>query len=289
MSPVVVSTATTPTERVRASAVIAAQRLVVHGPVEAALMASDVLLARVRPTNITSATLGTLYPELPAAERMRLLRSINRDFGRSRIVDWYVRHRDPQTLRGIISTSGFDRIRSGPAIFLNFHFGGWPCLETVLRWQGFESLVITAVPWRRNGALLRVGSTLEERTTVGQQAAAHLRKGGCVLMAGDGIAGETGVRVPVLSQRPLVRPGLGVLARLSGAPVFPVSGIWRGRRLHVELHEPLDLPAEIDREAFLDRTAAAVGSWVDGQLRQTPSGLTPYLVRWLFNAQSVMA
>jgi lauroyl/myristoyl acyltransferase len=143
--------------------------------------------------------------------------------------------------------------------------------------------VITAVRSRPTGALLRIGSTLEERTAIAQRAAAHLRAGGFVMMAGDGMAGDVGIPVDVLSQKPLVRPGLATLARISRAPVFPVSGTWDGHRIHVRLHDPLQLPETTERDAFLQGTAERIGNWLDRQIRTHPEGLTPGLVRWLFN------
>jgi len=149
--------------------------------------------------------------------------------------------------------------------------------------------VITAVRSRPTGALLRVDSTLEERTAIAQRAAAHLRAGGFVMMAGDGMAGDVGIPVDVLSQKPLVRPGLATLARISRAPVFPVSADWDGHRIHVKLHDPLELPDTTERDTFLQGTAERVGSWLDRQIRAQPAGLTPLLVRWLFNARVTVA
>ena len=283
MSPRVFPTATT--SRAHAQADVALKRLLVCGPVRPALVASDLLLSKIRPTRITDTTIGQLFPGLSSAERQRLHREISTHFGRSRMVEWYVRYRKPEALRSIVTTSGFERLTAGPAIFMSCHFSAWSCLDTVLRWHGYESLVITAVRSRPTGALLRIGSTLEERTAIAQRAAAHLRAGGFVMMAGDGMAGDVGIPVDVLSQKPLVRPGLATLARISRAPVFPVSGTWDGHRIHVRLHDPLKLPETTERDAFLQGTAERIGSWLDHQIRTHPEGLTPGLVRWLFNTR----
>lgn len=246
---------------------------------------SDALLRHLSPAVVSGAEVASLFPELSPAAVTRLEHEIRRHVERTRVAYAYTRCRHDSALRAITRLSGADRLPSGSAILLTFHLGPWSSVNAVLRWEGYEGLVISSSRLREGSAMVRREASLEQRAEVAKRAVAHLRAGGRVLIAADGKVGDTGYPVAVLGRRPFIRPGPLVLARLSGAPVLPVTALWQSRHLHVEVHKPLALPAIEDREEFQAQAAAAIGAWIDGHVRAHPAALTPNHVRWLLDSR----
>jgi hypothetical protein len=96
-------------------------------------------------------------------------------------------------------------------------------------------------------------------------ARAHLRAGGLVYVAPDGVLDLPTVTVLLGGHRVVLGRGVATLARLTGAPAFPFAALWAGTRIELRLGPALEPPAAADPDAWerewLTGYAAIAARW----------------------------
>jgi KDO2-lipid IV(A) lauroyltransferase len=69
--------------------------------------------------------------------------------------------------------------------------------------------------------------------------AEHLRAGGLVCLLGDRDLGRQGIEVDLCGHGALMPAGPALLARMTGAPLVPLTMAYDGEDLHIALHDPV--------------------------------------------------
>ncbi len=144
------------------------------------------------------------------------------------------------------------RETKGPAIIAIWHHGATYMVPVGLQALGISALMVGArAPgdwfWRivsRETQLVKCSDEHDSPLSL-KAALDRLRKGGVVIVAADGRSGKLGVKVPFLGRMLHVAKGIGVLARLSGAPIIPALAAWGPGDWSVDFHlyDPLSIPA----------------------------------------------
>ena len=246
----------------------------------------------VRPAPLGPAELGALLEDLPADALPALARAIDTRAIRNHLLELLVDSRGVRVLADHVRTYGFERLhalraRGIPALLVTWHAGPYPAVGAALLASGIDFLALrlrVRGPESAGMETIPTGSTAWPAVAALKHAVARLRAGGCVVMAGDGLQGESATEVEVLGRRVRFHHGLTALARYSGAPVRPVVARWRGGRVEVHLHEPLAVPANGHGDLL-----HAAARWLDGYLRSAPEELRPDRVRLLLAAPRVEA
>ena len=246
----------------------------------------------VTPGAVSAGEVGSLLGHSSANVSRRLAREINIRAARSHMVLWIVRRLDPDCMRPWIRTRGVEhlaqaRVGDRGAIVLTWHTGPYQAIGRGLAKAGLEFF---RVQRRAEGPTAERAAAADGGGARGaaalKRALAHLRAGGVVLMAGDGLQGETGTAVAVLGRHIVLRHGASTLARLGRVPILPIVASWQGWHIEVTIHPPLPIPLSDDREvdAVDAAVASAAGRWLDTYLRNAPHELRPDRVRLLLAA-----
>jgi lauroyl/myristoyl acyltransferase len=103
------------------------------------------------------------------------------------------------------------------------------------------------------------------RASLFMKAVRHLRQGGFVVTAADGLPSAT-IPVPFLGRTILLSRGLFVMARRTGVPFVPVIAGWRNGRAKIVVGDAI--PAMSD-----ECMAAAAAQWLEKQLMDFPSDI----------------
>lgn len=126
------------------------------------------------------------------------------------------------------------------------HLGPDRVAATVVRDRFPEALFLLNEPWRGPGSarLLRVDDDADRGGAL-VEARRHLRAGGLVYLAPDGISGPLDVRVPLGGGHVPMGQGAPALARLAAVPAFPIVAAWVGGRIQILVGDVLaPAPAE---------------------------------------------
>jgi len=230
---------------------------------------------------------------LRAAWLARGIRSVEL---RNRALETYLQRHGFECPDGLIRWRGLEflerlRAEGKPAILLTWHTGphqavfaalarlqepvGFvgaelPDFQTPERWQVFNSAAQGTAP-----------------TAAIRRALSSLRGGGLVVVSGDGRHGTSAVEVTCLGRLMTRRTGAAALARLTGAPVFPVVASWRfgGGRLDVTVHEALAIPPHCPDAASFDRAVVtAAARWYESYIECHPAELPADRLRELLDA-----
>jgi len=173
---------------------------------------------------------------------------------------------------GIRSVSGIeflhDAVRSRrPALFVEWHIGAVFGITATLHREGLDALVLRNLPVQ----------TAAERTRALGEALDSLRRGRPVVTLLDAPGGSSTGEVVCLDRRIVFRRGPFMLARVTGAPMYPVTSRWeRDGRRTVLFHPPLEAPAGVSAAAFEEALAARAAAWLDGYLRDAPEQIWPF-------------
>jgi lauroyl/myristoyl acyltransferase len=107
-----------------------------------------------------------------------------------------------------------------------------------------------------------------------KRALEYLRGGGLLLTSLDAQIGNDTAELPFLGGRLTLRRGVATLARLSGAPLLPITQRWasRGARITVTVHDPIPCPSSPGetRIAFENALLAEAARWVEAYARAVP-------------------
>jgi lauroyl/myristoyl acyltransferase len=110
------------------------------------------------------------------------------------------------------------------------------------------------------------------------RATQRLRDGGIVFLCPD-VGGSRAVEVPFLRGSYRVGSGVLSLARLSGAPVVPLTTSYAGHRLRIELGEPLPLRSQGTAEECNAANLPILVAELERQVRAYPDQWEKWLPR----------
>jgi hypothetical protein len=229
---------------------------------------------------------AALFPRLSPAAARRVAWSIGGDEARNRLLIETIRRSGPAGVRPLLgpSADALSRLRP-PHILGMFHVGAIQSLNVAVERLPGPVLVL------RQGALYRPAPPVEIESTDGdsqrrassfRRALVHLKSGGFVVLAFDVVQGAS-FGVSCLGRELELARGPFALARLTGAPLRPLTASWRKGRLAVTLGETLAAAPAVasDPEEWERALAASAGGWLERYLRAAPADLTLGLLRIL--------
>jgi hypothetical protein len=197
-----------------------------------------------------------------------------------------------RVLLEVVPRAGVDRLRSivvadeswkrvePPAILVAFHTGASYALAAGLPDLRAATLAIRDSPFYgapRGHAVAFSGGGVEPRAAALLGAVRRLAAGGFVLLAVDRPEGTATPPLGCLGRRIHFRRGAFALARITGAPMVPVTARWepRGQSIRLEAHAPLPTPAPPpeDGPSFEAALAESAARWLERDLRASPEQL----------------
>jgi hypothetical protein len=200
---------------------------------------------------------------------------------RNRLLVAAVRRLGLAAIRELVDTPAAVVSLRPPSILATFHVGAMQALGPAFERLCAPTLVL------RLGRLYSPTFPVELEATSGdpqQGSAAFLRAldtvrgGGFVAMAVDLPTGAA-VRCPFLSGSIDCARGPFALARLTGAPLLPLTARWRRGRIAVEIAEPLHARAGMEPAAAEAELAARTVVWLSDYLTAAPAELGLGLLR----------
>lgn len=177
-----------------------------------------------------------------------------------------IQHEPASSLVSHVDFTSLDAARAtGRGVLLTAaHMGPQRVLVTLLRERYPETLFLLHEPSIVVGAAhARTIDTDAAAALV--EANRHLRKGGLVYLAPDGISGALSLTLPLSGGSVRMSRGAATLARLSGAIAVPVLAAFVDRRIHAFSSAPLDISGFADARAAADRWERA---WLDAYIAQ---------------------
>ena len=163
---------------------------------------------------------------------------------------------------------------SPPLVLASFHIGPIRAIGPVLERLDGEVLVLHRGQFapRPGLTLVRTGDDEWTRARAFKRAVETLRGGGYVYLAMDGF-GEQGydgstLEVPLLGGSVALARGGFALARMTGTPLVPVVGTWRGSRAEIVCGDPI--PPSGDEHAM----AASLAHWLERRLLEAPGEIS---------------
>lgn len=165
----------------------------------------------------------------------------------------------------------------GPAVLTTFHVGPVGAIGEVVRRVPGEITALHRMDWRFPS---NVAGVYVDDTDMGQAAAFYhgvsaLRRGGCVLILGDGPPGH---EVSLLGRVTTLKRGPYALARITGAPIVPLVARWTGASVDIVCGRPIQA---IDDEAAMAQAMAAV---LERHLLEHPGEIGDHLLSELSRA-----
>jgi KDO2-lipid IV(A) lauroyltransferase len=216
-------------------------------------------------TDIARINLRVGYPDLPEAERARMLVETYANFGRMVAETALIRSLSPGELVDMAAVEGFENLEearkaspTGGAIVLTAHFGSFELFAAIMATRGVPLSIVHRTA--NNVYLDRMVTQWRESTGIEVirrgQAARHvlrsLRAGRVVVMPLDqDTREEEGVFVPFFGRAACTRDGPARLAMRTGAPVVPafMVRVGGGARHRIRVFPALSLlPEGPDRE-----------------------------------------
>lgn len=231
---------------------------------------------------------GAFWKDLPRSRCLEVARLIRTIEFRNRELRDFVMHCGVARLAPLVRCRGAGRLldlhaRKLPAILAGWHFRThFFVVLSALHQLGIPALL---VGFRFSPNRLPPGIEIMSppkadcmrRALVVKRALEYLRAGGFVCTGIDHPLGNGIVQVPFMGLRLNLRRGVAALARLSGAPVIPISQRWDalGRAITVTVHDPLPRPAcpEGAGIAFEEAVLAEAARWAERYARAFPEEL----------------
>jgi hypothetical protein len=235
--------------------------------------------------------IGAFWKEFPRAHCVRVARAIRSiQFRNLQAVTLAEEPSGLERLAALVRWRGAERLldlraRKLPAILAGWHFQT-PCFMGIaaLHRLGIPALVMgfppkvmppgfeVSSPSRGDS-----GGDCAQRALVLRRVLAYLSDGGFVYTALDGPVGSGTAEFPFLGGRLTLRRGSAMLARLSGAPILPLTPNWdaRGSGITVTVHDPLPYPACPPEAgtAFDNALLAEAACWTERYFRALPQEL----------------
>lgn len=236
--------------------------------------------------------LKELLPELPTARLEGVRPAIAEQERRNQVLFLLVAERTMEALAPLVSVvdaGGLARVRSGPSLLALWHVGV-PLVDVpAIKQLGVRAVVPEPSNPHRPSPNVRhynIHGDATGRLAFLKHSLAHLQKGaGPVLFYVDGRMGNAYGRVAFLGRQVRVGRGIASLARMSGAPIVPVTTRWSGAaRAEVLFHDalpPVPVPKR-HREAHEQAVLDAIARWFEEWVRAHPEYLRVRFLRaWL--------
>ena len=244
---------------------------------------------RVRPVMPAPADVAELFghatpiPHQVIAREMSGLRYQNQLLART------ARWRGTQILEPYVDADSLERLTpfhsTTPAIFLTWHVGPPFALLGAFGRLGLDVLAIRRTEEYQAPSVhvASVDRGSHSRTKAASHAVARLRRGGLVVIAGDGTDTSETFVTPCLGRCVRMARGPFALARICGVPLVPLlASCDRDGLVRVTVGEPLNGEGSgRERESAL---AVAAGRWLEAYLLTSPSQLRRCSLRWLLDA-----
>lgn len=164
------------------------------------------------------------------------------------------------------------------------------CLEEpwpLLVWSHHEPGQPLPASARRNG--IEVLDPIDPTTAsfILGRTALHLREGGLLFAAADAASSARTMVLQRLGRSWAFSPGIPILARRLGVPVFFVLALWRGLRINVTI-QPIEPPsAELPEDQWLLNWIEQYWNAMEPVISSSPENLR--FLRWIFSAEEVDA
>jgi Kdo2-lipid IVA lauroyltransferase/acyltransferase len=221
-------------------------------------IATYFLPTRLRRTGLRN--LDIAFPELPAADKRRLLRGSFDGLGRLLGEFSQFPHMNPDKLRQIVEYDpvGLPYVRKAEAegrgiIYLTAHIGIWELLS--FAWSALEcpgSFIVRPIDNPRIEEMIdkfrtRFGNQTIDKKMAARRALRVLREGGWLgILADLNTHPKEGVFVPFFGRLACTTTGAATFALRTDAAVIPIAAVWRKERKRYLIY--------LDREVELIRT-----------------------------------
>lgn len=221
--------------------------------------------------------------DVPASEARRISRRLNEG------------HQGNATLHSIAHRAGFDAIKpllrfagettaleraagKQGAIYVFCHTGPSLAIPAGIAFLGLRALLMTLTTSRlRYPAEIETwrGNSPENAFLFLKRAAETLRAGNSVLLAMDGLHGESSVEVTVMRRRIGFRKGIGILHGMTGAPIVPVIPLWlpEGRMSLEFLPDLTSAVGALQGSSKSDVVALQLGRTFESMILRDPGNL----------------
>lgn len=221
--------------------------------------------------------------DVPASEARRISRRLNEGQQGNATMHSIALRAGVDAIKPLLGYAGEKTVRERAAgkqgaIFVFCHAGPALAIPAGIAFLGLRALLMTLSSSRlRYPAEIEVwrGNAPENAFLFLKRAAEYLRAGNSVLLAMDGLHGESSVEVSVMRRRIGFRKGIGILHGMTGAPIVPVLPIWRSEgRMSLEfLPDLTSADGASQRPSKSDVVALQLGRSFERMILRDPGNL----------------
>jgi KDO2-lipid IV(A) lauroyltransferase len=249
-----------------------------------------------RDRRIALFNLNIAFPEKPASEHRRILRSSCRNLGRVAAEFCHLQRLDVAALSQVVSFAdrtawehALERAGQRGAVILTAHFGNWELLAYA---HGLLGHPVTLVHRAMRNVVFDRAIT-EVRSTAGtraikkraaaKEALRTLKQRGILAIPADqNQIFSYGVFVDFFGLRACTTPGPARLAMLTGAPLYPVFLVREGEsgRHRIEILPEVELITSNDREADIRVNSQHCTAVIEDMIRRYPEQWIWFHKRW---------
>lgn len=244
---------------------------------------------RLRPDKPSPSEVAELFDTVSPAAALTIAGEMSALRYQNQLLVFLARHRGSGILERHVDVRSLEplkRFASGsPAIFLTWHLGPPFGLLGAFGRLGLDVLAIrrTAGFEVRFTTLAAVDDGSSGRAKAVLRAVKRLRKGGLVIIAGDGVDTAEMLPAPCLGRVAPMPRGPFAIARLSGAPVVPLVARWDDDGwARITVGE--QLRGEGSGRMLESSLALAAGRWLESYLLSSPRQLRRCSLRWLLDS-----
>lgn len=216
---------------------------------------------------------NSIYAGRATSSASRIARRMAAASARLEAIDVYCRGRTADVERLVEWNPSPNDVR-GPAVLIGLHAGPIFALRAALQMANLSVLsLVSAERQDYAGMAERVTTrTAGDAVAAVERAQERLRDGGLVLIFVDGDFGALMPPVPLLGRLVTFRRGAFRLARLTGAPIRPVTIVWAGGRrpIRASIGDPLAIADGCGPEMFEARAAEAAAARFEQYLLAHP-------------------
>jgi KDO2-lipid IV(A) lauroyltransferase len=236
------------------------------------------------------------FPDLPEAERQKLLKSCFQSLGRLLAEFSQFPKTTPEQLRKLIEydQTGLNHVRQAEQerrgiIFLTGHIGAWELLS--FGWSALEypiSFLVRPIDNARIEEMIerirtRFGNRAIDKKSAARQALRVLREGGTLGILSDLNTQEfEGVFVPFFGKLACTTAGIATLALKTNAIVIPTWAVWdeQKQRYFFRADPPIKLERTGDHHEDIRLNTAAFAAAVERMVRLYPDQWLWIHKRW---------
>jgi hypothetical protein len=175
----------------------------------------------------------------------------------------------------------------GPVVLVSSHFGAWRLGPVLLARRGRRLLTLEGSDTGYAGVDTRLTARIEIEVLRGDgafparsmlAARRHLRAGGVVMVAGDGLIGPADAQLPFCGGVRAFRSTFASMAVDTDATVIPIfAPVDETGRVHLQFLAPLDAgPSSISRQERIDTLVRSYASELEHRWLTDPGNLSRY-------------